>query len=121
MPRAPISHRLLDIALGGVRDANKGDRRRVFAGPDHPSDLLVAQRAVLHFYPEKIETGIGDSAIDFGVRRRDRSADDLLTGGQLSSPVRQSSSRSQSQRLRKHGELFLQTQTLPSVTRRATS
>ncbi len=39
--------------------------------------------AVLHLNPGEIEAGVGHSAIDVGVRRGDRAADDRLASFEL--------------------------------------
>ena len=66
----------LNIAFGGIGDADEGHGGGSTAGPDHVGDVGISKRAVLHFDPQEIVAGIGDSAVNVGI------------GGEIVAPTR---------------------------------
>ena len=46
--------------------------------PDHPGDVRISQRTVLHFDPEEVKTSTGHRAVDIWIRSADRASDYLF-------------------------------------------
>ena len=73
----------MDVAFGGIGDADEGHGGGTFAGHDHVADALEGHGAVLHFDPEEVEAGVGHGAVSIGVGDGDGASDDLFAGSEL--------------------------------------
>src|SRR5437899_11951659 len=70
--------RFLNVALSRVRHADKWHRRSPSAGPNHFRHIPIGPRAVLHLDPQKIVSGVGHRAVNVGVWRKNRGANNRL-------------------------------------------
>ena len=83
-PSAPMSVAFCTSPSVDVRHPDEGNRRRPLARHDHPRDVLVGQRRVLHLDPREIEAGVGHRAVQVGIGELDLgAADDLFALGEL--------------------------------------
>src|SRR5579871_282848 len=79
----PDVRRFLDVAFGSIRHADKRHGLRAATGPDHLRDVAVRQRAVLHFNPGVVISGIRKRTVDIRIGRRDGDTDYLLASGEF--------------------------------------
>ena len=63
-----VVERVLDLLLVGVRHTHAGNGARIGTLPPHLRGLIPGGRRVLHLRPDEVVAGIGQRAVDAGIR-----------------------------------------------------